>query len=669
MKMFSPKKMRRSPVARTRGFDPAESPQVRRIMMTTALVVGLAFSVLIGRLWYLQLLQGDHFRNQSESNRIRLVDVPPRRGLIFDTKGRLLADNRPAFTLAAIPEDVPDWDQLTRRLESLVGIKPEEIERARKAARGQPPFKPIRLRSHLDRHQLALLETFRYELPGVKVLVEYRRAYLNPNPIAHVVGYLGEINKNELEKVPRSLYRMGDFVGRYGLEASRERVLHGSRGAKQVEVDALGRELEVLEELEAKPGNDLVLSIDLDMQVAAAEALKDEAGAVVAMNPKTGEVYCLYSSPSFDQNLFITGLTASDWEALTKDEKHPLKDRAISGAYPPGSTYKLITAAAALAEGVVNPETSFFCSGQIPFGRRSYGCWAIKKGGHGHTNLHKALRESCDVYFYRVGMRLGVERLAKYARAFGLGRLTGIPLPHESRGNVPDSKWKKRRFGEPWQDGETLSLSIGQGFTQVTPLQLARMVSVIANGGRLVTPTLVKKVIPPGEAAPVPEPPGISSKVPINPKHLDLVHKGLVAVVNEPGGTARRAKIPGIKVAGKTGTAQVVSLAFFKSFGKEENVPWRFRDHALFVSYAPADDPTIAIAVVVEHGGHGGSDAAPVARAVMEAYFGEDKLKEAAEKAKEERRIKANAKRKAAAAAAAAQPAQPAQPAQQSVGQ
>ncbi len=650
--------MRRSPVARTRGFDPAESPQVRRILMTTALVVGLAFSILIGRLWYLQLLQGDHFRTQSESNRIRLVDVPPRRGLIFDAKGKLLADNRPAFTLAAIPEDVPDWDQLTRRLEKLVGIKPEEIKRARRAAHGQPPFKPIRLRSHLDRHQLALLETFRYELPGVKVLVEYRRAYLNPIPIAHVVGYLGEINPRELEKVPRSLYRMGDFVGRYGLESSRERVLHGNRGAKQVEVDALGRELEVLEELEAKPGHDLVLSIDLDMQMAAAEALKDEAGAVVAMNPKTGEVYCLYSSPSFDQNSFIKGLSASEWEAIANNEKHPLKDRAISGAYPPGSTYKLITAAAGLAEGVITPETSFFCSGQIPFGRRTYKCWAIKKGGHGHVNLHKALRESCDVYFYRVGMRLGVERLAKYARAFGLGRPTGIPLPHESRGNVPDGKWKKQRFGEPWQDGETLSLAIGQGFTQTTPLQLARMVSVIANGGRLVTPTLVKRVIPPGEAAPVPEPPGLSSKVPINPKYLELVHKGLVAVVNEPGGTARRARLPGIKVAGKTGTAQVVSLTFFKSFGKEENVPWRFRDHALFVSYAPADDPTIAIAVVVEHGGHGGSDAAPVARAVMEAYFGKEKLEEAKEKAKKERQEARAARRKAAAAAASAQPTQ-----------
>ncbi len=630
MKMFSPKKMRRHPLGRARSFEPAESPQVRRILLVSALVVALLFSVLLGRLWYLQLLLGESFRAQSENNRIRLVDVPPRRGLIFDTKGRLLADNRPAFTLAVVPEDVPDWDQLTRRLESLVGVTPEEIKRARRAARGQPPFKPIRLRSHLDRHQLALVETFRYELPGVKVLVEYRRAYLAPEITAHVVGYLGEINQRELARLPRSLYRLGDYVGRYGLEASRERVLHGRRGAKQVEVNALGRELAVLEEVEARPGQDLVLSIDLDLQRAAAKALGNEAGAVAAMNPKTGEVYCLYSSPSFDQNDFITGLTAAEWEALAKDERHPLKDRAISGVYPPGSTYKIITAAAGLQEGVITPETTFFCSGQIPFGRRTYKCWAYKKGGHGQVNLHKALKESCDVYFYKVGLRLGVERLAKYARAFGLGRPTGVLLPHEARGTVPDGRWKKKRFGEPWQEGETLSLAIGQGFTQVTPLQLARMVSVVANRGRLVTPTLVKQVLPPGASEPVPEPPGISRRVPVDPKYLEDIHRGLVAVVNEPGGTARRARLPGITVAGKTGTAQVVSLAFFKSFGKEDKVPWRYRDHALFVGYAPAEDPTIAVAVVVEHGGHGGSDAAPVARAVMAAYFGLDKMKQAA---------------------------------------
>jgi len=609
------------PLGRSRVFEPAEAPEARRSITLAAVVVALAFLALMGRLWFLQLLQGEHFRNLSENNRIRLVDVPPSRGMIFDSQGRLLADNRPAFTLAVVPEDVNDWNELGQRLEKLMGITPEELHKAQESAKGQPPFKPLRLRSHLDRDQLAVLETFRYELPGIKVLVEYRRAYLHAKEAAHVIGYLGEINQQELSEAPRALYRMGDYVGRYGLERSRERVLHGRRGARQVEVDAMGRELKLLEEIDAQPGQALTLTIDLKLQQAAAEALGDEVGAVVALNPKNGQVYCLYSNPSFDQNNFITGMSPRLWEALANDEFHPLKDRAVSGLYPPGSTYKIVTAAAGLAEGAITPQTIINCPGEIPFGRRTYKCWALKKGGHGNTNLHKALRESCDVYFYRVGLRVGVERLAKYARAFGLGRPTGVPLGSESGGLVPDGAWKKRRFGESWHEGETLSLAIGQGFNLTTPIQLARMVAVIANKGRLVTPTLVKAVTPPDGGEPVPEPPGLISRVPVNPQHIELIHEGLVAVVNEPGGTASATRLPGISVAGKTGTSQVVALKHEKAYGREENLPWKYKNHAVFVAYAPAEDPAVAIAVVVEHGGHGGSDAAPVARRVLEAYF------------------------------------------------
>ena len=604
-----------------RGLEPGENPNIRMALLTAAVVVGLALVVLLGRLWYLQLLRGEHFRLLSENNRIRLVDLAPSRGLIFDAEGRLLADNRPSFTLAVIPEDVGDWATLTRRLHNLVALTPEEIAKARRAAQGAPPFKPVVLRNHLDRHQLALLETFRYELPGVEVLVRYQRAYLAPRLAAHVIGYLGEINKRELQTSNRAVYRMGDWVGRYGLEKSRERVLHGRRGARQVEVDAMGREIKLLKEVPASRGADLTLSINLDLQKAAAKALDGRAGAVAALDPRDGKVLCLYSSPTFDPNDFITGMSNKQWKKLAEDPKHPLKDRAISGMYPPGSTYKIITAAAGLAEKAINLTTRFFCAGQMPFGRRYYRCWAYKKGGHGYTDIHKAIRESCDVFFYKTGLKLGVDRLAKWARAFGLGRPTGISLPHESPGLVPDSKWKKKRFKEPWQDGETLSLAIGQSFTLVTPLQLARMTAVVANGGMLVTPTLVKTVTPPG-GAPVPAPEPVKARVPIAPEHLDTIAKGLSAVVNEPHGTARRARLPGITVGGKTGTAQVVGLKFEKSFGDEENVPWKYRSHALFVAYAPVEDPKIAVGVVVEHGGHGGSDAAPVAAAVMRAYFG-----------------------------------------------
>ncbi|WP_052514962.1 penicillin-binding protein 2 [Dethiosulfatarculus sandiegensis] len=608
---------------KARAAESGQSPVTKKILLAGSLLVGLAFAALIARLWYMQLLQGDHFRKLSENNRVRLVDVSPSRGLILDSKGRLLADNRPTFTLAVVPEDVPDWKLLSRRLQELVGITTEEIKKARLAAKGQPPFKPVRIRSHLDREQLAILETFRYELAGVKVLVEYRRAYLAARETAHLVGYLGEINSKELSRYPKSVYRLGDYVGRYGLESAYERVLHGKRGARQVEVDAMGRELNLLDKVDAASGHNLVLSIDLDMQKAAAKALGDETGAVVAMNPQNGEVYCLYSSPTFDQNNFIWGMTSGQWKSLANDKKHPLKNRAISGNYPPGSTYKIVTAAAGLEEGVITPETTFFCPGQIHFGRRFYKCW--KKGGHGTVNLQRALSESCDVYFYRLGQKLGIDRLAKYAKAFGLGKRTNISLPHESIGLVPSTAWKKRRFGEVWHEGETLSAAIGQGFNLTTPLQLARMVSVVANGGRLVTPTLVKRMVVSGKQDPVPAPKAVTTKVNIKPEHLRTIHQGLVDVVNSPRGTARRVRLPGITVAGKTGTAQVVGLKFERSFGKEEDVPWKYRSHALFVCYAPAENPTIAVAVVVEHGGHGGSDAGPVAKKVMEEFFGINK--------------------------------------------
>jgi len=608
-------------LAMGRGLETPSAPEGRGTIIVAMIVVAVAFLALFLRLWYLQILRGEQFRDKSEHNRVRSVDVAPFRGLILDAKGRRLAENVPTFTLAVVPEDVEDWDRLARRLKQLVDLDPAELDKARRAARGVTRFKPVRLLYHLTRKQLALLETFRYELPGVKLLVDYRRNYLAALETAHVIGYLGQINKRELKSAAAGLYRMGDYVGRDGLERSRESVLHGRRGVRRVEVNARGRELALLAEVPPVPGHDITLSIDLDLQRAAAAALKGRVGGVAAINPQNGQVYCLYSSPSYDQNSFITGMSSAQWNKITKDPLHPLKNRAISGLYPPGSTFKIVTAAAGLAEGVITPQTTFFCGGEIKLGRRTYKCWAHKHGGHGAVDLKKALRESCDIYFYKVGQRLGVDRLAKYARAFGLGSPSGVSLPHESGGLVPTSAWKKRRFGEKWQEGETLSVAIGQGFNLVTPLQLARMVAVIANGGRLVTPSLVKQVSAADGAAPVPEVPGVTTRVPVKPAHLKAIHQGLLAVVNEPHGTARRAALDGITVAGKTGTSQVVSLKIEKAYGSDKKIPWKYRSHALFVCYAPAENPVIAIGVVVEHGGHGGSDAAPVAKKIMEAFF------------------------------------------------
>lgn len=609
----------KSSLTRNRLYQPSENPQARRALLVSGIIIGLVFLMLLGRLWYLQLLQGDYFRFRSENNRIRVLDIPPSRGSIFDTKGRLLADNRPSFSLAITPEDVKDWNTLSKRLHNLIGIDPEELDRLKRLSRGRNAFKPVRIRTNLDHSTLALLETFRYELPGTSVMVDHRRSYPVGNELCHVVGYLGEINQKELDAAPQGLYRQGDYVGRDGVERSREQVLLGTRGYRQVEVDADGRELGLLEEKLASPGHNLYLTIDLDLQKAAARAMGDEVGAVVAMDPTTGHVLCLYSSPTFDQNNLGYGITPQFWRELNENPYFPLKNRAINGLYPPGSTYKIVVAAAGLAEKEINAHSTFHCSGEMTFGNRTFRCW--RRGGHGTVNLHRALKESCDIYFYRLGLKLGVERIAKYARAFGFGSVTGIPLPHEAAGLVPDPDWKRRRFNQPWHEGETVSLSIGQGSNLITPLQLARMVSVIANRGTMVTPTIIKAVQPPDGSEPIPEPPTINNTVPVSTEDLELIHQSLIAVVNEPGGTARRAILPGITVAGKTGTTQVVSLNFVRSFGSKDKIPWKYRDHALFVCYAPAENPTIAMAVVIEHGGGGGSDAAPVARRVLEAYF------------------------------------------------
>ncbi|MDR1397076.1 MAG: penicillin-binding protein 2 [Desulfarculales bacterium] len=597
-------------------YQPSENYYTKRALVAAGIFIGLVFIILLGRLWFLQLLQGEAFRFRSENNRIRTLDLPPPRGIIFDAKGRILADNQASFSLALIPEDVRDWELLARRLHTLAGINPEEITELQRLAKGASAFKPVRLRSNLDYTAMLLLETFRYELPGVTVLTEHRRNYPENEAMCHAIGYLAEINAQELQEPSRrGVYRQGDYLGRDGIERSWEEVLRGTRGYRQVEREANGRELGLIDEQPALPGNNIILTLDLDLQKAAARAMGDEVGAVVAMNPQTGEILCLYSSPSYNLNQF-----GAIWQDLLRNEYHPLKNRAINGIYPPGSTYKIVMAAAGLAEKEVDANTTFHCSGEFTFGNHTFRCW--RRGGHGSLNLRQALKYSCDVYFYRLGLKLGVERIAKYARAFGLGDATGIALPHEAQGLVPDPAWKMRRDGEPWLEGDTVPLAIGQGANVTTPLQLVRMVSVIASKGLVVTPTIIKAVVPPGSGEVIAEPPALAYRIPVSSEHLELIHRGLVAVVNEPGGTAGRVRLPGVTVAAKTGTSQVVSLTRARSYGSKANIPWKYRDHAIFVCYAPAEDPSIAISVVMEHGGGGGSDAAPVARHILETYFG-----------------------------------------------
>ncbi len=595
-----------------------ESP--RRVFVVAALCVALSMFVLAGRLWYLQLVKSSYFRDLSEHNRIRLQHVPPARGMIFDRNGELLVHNQPGFDLSVVREDVSDMDELLQLLNGLLGLDPEAVQDRLDRNADAPPFLPVTIKTDLSWEELAKVETYRYEAQGLTVRTESRRAY-RPSPLAvHLIGYTGEVTQRQLALERYHDMRMGDRVGQYGVEQSFQNFLAGRRGGRQLEVDATGRQLKVLNELPAQSGHSVFLTIDSRVQEAAEQSLQ-QPGAVVALDPRDGQILAMVSRPTFDQLAFVRGLKAEEWKQMVSHELHPLENRAISGQYPPGSTFKVVMAVAGLMEGAVTPEHTFHCPGFLHFGNRDYGCW--KKGGHGTVNLHQALVMSCDVYFYRLGQRLGVDRIAKWAHSLGLGGVSGVDLASEKPGLVPTAAWKKKRFGVPWQDGETLSISIGQGFNLTTPLQLANMAATVANGGTLYRPGVVLKVEDPDGNLVQGYKPRVLGKVPARPEVLRIVRQGMAGVVNDPRGTGRKAAVPGVLVAGKTGTSQVVALTDkYKGIKNPELIPRRFRDHAVFVSFAPVDNPEIAVAVLVEHAGMGGgAAAAPVAGKVIDAYF------------------------------------------------
>lgn len=592
-----------------------------------ALAVVCLFLVVILRLWYLQIVRGGEYRLLSESNRTRVQDILPPRGLILDRNGQILVDNHPAFELAVIREDVTDLGELARRLSNLLNRPYPEVYGTLDAAKTRPAFQPVPIISNLSRDELGLLSTYRYELPGLVIQVKPQRKYLHEGLAAHVIGYLGEITQAQLDQKKYVGYRMGDLVGRYGIEQENEKVLKGQRGTRLVEVDASGRVLKVIKQTNPTPGYNIHLTLDTELQQAAQDALEGIAGAVVALDAKTGEVLAMASNPTFSQNDFVQGITTEQWKELVNNPLHPLENRAVSGQYPPGSVFKIVAAVAALEEGIVTPDTKIFCSGGFPFGNRVFHCW--KKTGHGPVDLHRALVESCDVYFYEVGRRLGVNRLADYSMAFGLGMKTGVGLANEKPGLVPTTEWKKKRFKAPWHPGETISVVIGQGYNLATPLQLAEVAAVAANGGALFRPHLVREITDADGNVIRFNEPEVVRRLNLKPTTVKAIRAGLAGVVNEPRGTGSRARLEGITVGGKTGTAQVVGRATAEANSKE--MPYQYRDHAWFVACAPMEDPQIAVAALVEHGGHGGSEAAPVARKVLETYFHRQPDKQAVE--------------------------------------
>ncbi len=604
---------------RSSGFDPIASEIFHHRLRWAGYLVLIAFGVMVLRLWSLQIVRGPEYRMKSEKNRIHLRDILPFRGMIFDRNGHLLVDNRPSYNLYVIPEEVQDPDSLVRSLEALIGCDPDSVRSRLTGAAGGRPFMPVLIRKDLSRESLALVETNLFNLPGVMIQVKPQRHYIFGETAAHVIGYLGEISESQLKTQGYPECRPGDLIGKSGVEAEWESYLHGSRGGEQVEVDAVGRRLKVISRKTPVPGMNVCLTIDKDLQALAEEGLEGGSGAVVAMDPRNGEILAMASAPAFDPNRFIGGIDTRTWRDMVSGGGYPLQNRAIAGQYPPGSVFKIAVALAGLEEGLVDPDEEVFCSGRYRLGSRSFRCW--KRGGHGNVDFRRALKESCDVYFYKLGRRLGVDSISRYGRMLGLGRPTGVKLQGERAGLMPTSQWKLGRFGVPWQPGETVSLSIGQSFVLVTPIQMAAMVSAVFNGGILYQPKVVRWVGKEDDTV-YSLKPSVRGRIQASPEHLDLIREALVAVVNEPHGTGGRARLQEVTVAGKTGTAQVVNLETEKaSRGDGEETPLKYRDHAWFVAVAPAEDPSIAVSVLVENAGHGGAVAAPIAGRIIRSYL------------------------------------------------
>ncbi len=596
--------------------DPLLSAK-RRERIFSVVVIAM-FGMVFLRLFSLQVLEGSRFRELSEENRIRVEVLTAPRGEVRDRKGRLIADNVPSFTVTIDPYDkayVGDparLDSTVARLSGILGLDAEasivKVKRERRAS-----FLAVRLKRNVDMPSVAYVSEHRADLPGVEVEAEPLRRYPYGPFASHLLGYVGEISDKELED-PKfaSTYIRGDLIGRMGIERQYERFLRGKDGKRFVEVNALGRKAELLGDkrpILPKRGSDVTLTIDLDLQRAAEDAFKPNArGAVVAMDPRTGEVLALVSKPNYDPNEFSTGITQARWDELSQEGNYPLFNRAVQAAYPPGSTIKPFAVLAALSMKAISPSTTFRepCFGYYQFGRRRFGCW--QKGGHGWLALRQAVARSCDVYFYQLGLRCGMDRLSEFMSRLTLSERTGIDLPQERRGLFPNPAWYDRRYGAGrWSKGLVLNLAIGQGEMSLTPVKLAQLTSVVANDGTLWRPHLIRRILSDGAevAQAVPPLDSLRRKLDLSPRDLALAREAMVAVVNDPGGTGGSAKVDSVTVAGKTGTAQ-------NPHGD---------DHALFICFAPAESPEIAVAVLVENAGHGSTAAAPIAQKVLQAYF------------------------------------------------
>lgn len=600
-----------------------DHPRVQRRFLLFSFTVTLVFLMLALRLWYLQVISYERYNERSISNRTRVLSLAAPRGPIYDRAGTLLVDNRPSFDISVMRQDVTNRQELLQRLAELLPAELSDLETRWKEGSRFPVYRPVPLAHDVSRETMERIQEHSVELPGVLTEVRPVRDYLEKGSAAHLVGYLGEVTEDELAREGFQDYRPGDYVGKIALEKEFEPYLTGHRGQRLVEVDVKGKLLRQLQMEPALPGNRLYLTLSQPLQRAADQAFGDQSGAAVALDVHTGEVLAMVSRPTFDPGLFARGIASDEWVGLLRDSRHPLQNKVLGGLYPPGSTFKMVVALAALRDKAVNARRVIDCTGDFVLGDSTFRCW--KKRGHGRTGLKKALRESCDVWFYQVGFELGIEKLAKAANEFGLGAPVGFPLPGEKVGVIPSKQWKRRQFNAPWYGGETVIASIGQGFVLTTPIQLAVMTAALANGGQVFKPQIIRRIEDWQGDVLLESEPELVRQVEYSPEAWAIVRSGLEAAVNEAHGTGWAAHLNEVRVAGKTGTSQVIRR---KSDEEEElakseqrEVPYRFRPHALFVAYAPAENPQIAVAVVVEHGQHGGSAAGPIAKAILEAYF------------------------------------------------
>jgi len=611
------------------GFEIKDVFRETRVFTTRSIVIGIVMLGLIGilltRLFYLQVIEYDRYSTLSKNNRISVVPRPPVRGIIFDRNGIPLARNIPSYTLEVVPDQVKDMDSLLDELGKLVKLTENDLKLFYRDVKRNARFNTIILRSQLTDREAARFAVNRYRFKGVELRARLERNYPKKESGAHVVGYVGRISPRDLDKMDKELYRGINYLGKTGIESYYEDLLRGEIGFDQIETNAHGRVVRTISSTPSVPGKNIYLTIDSELQLVAEQALGDFRGAVVAIKPATGEILAFVSAPSYDPNAFVFGISTADYALLRDSPDTPLLNRALRGRYPPGSTIKPFMGLIGLKSGI-NPAKKLFCPGYYTLtrGGRRFRDW--KRGGHGLVDLNDAIVQSCDVYFYDLANRLGIDYIHHNLALFGFGTKTGVDLNGESRALLPSREWKRATRGQPWFPGETVIAGIGQGFVLATPLQLASATSALANNGIRMKPyLLLAEEDPLSNRKVLNEPVTLNNKIWLD-RDLAVVRRAMIDVTDSPVGTARRVGVDSpYKIAAKTGTSQVIGIKQNERY-EESEVALRNRDHALFIAYAPAEDPEIAIAVIAENGGHGGSTAGPVARKIMDFYLLDEKL-------------------------------------------